>query len=67
MRQTVQRIRDSFEAGDMDVLRWIPGIYNVADALTKRNLVLWKKLSQMSTTGRLDPKLLCGQLLHSAE
>lgn len=36
LRQTVQRIRDSFESGDIDILRWIPTGVNVADTLTKR-------------------------------
>ena len=37
LRLTVARIRDSFETGEIDVLQWIPGTKNVADALTKRN------------------------------
>ena len=37
LRPTVARIRDSFETGEIDVLQWIRGTKNVADALTKRN------------------------------
>lgn len=40
MRQNFQRIRDSFAAHYLDALVWIPGIENVADALTKQNLEL---------------------------
>ena len=65
LRQTVQRIRDSFEAGDLDALLWILGVENVADALTKRSIDLQKKLGEMclygtfpstSTTRQLDSR-----------
>ena len=51
LRQTVQRIRDSFEAGDLDALLWIPGVDNVADALTKRSVELQRKLGEMCSRG----------------
>jgi len=51
LRQTVQRIRDSFECGDLDVLCWIPGNANIADALTKRNTVLYRLLNKIAITG----------------
>lgn len=60
LRQTVQRIRNSFESGELDVLRWIPGTENVADALTKRNLQLYKKLNKMCAEGRLTVDLSRG-------
>lgn len=47
LRQTVQRIRDSFESKDLDELVWIPGTKNIADALTKRNTELQKVLTLM--------------------
>ena len=53
LRQTVQRIRDSFESKDLDALVWIPGTENVADALTKRSTELQQKLSRMTSTGVL--------------
>ena len=56
MRQTVQRIRDSFEAKDLDALVWIPGVENVSDALTKRNAEMQRKLNVVCTTGSF-PKL----------
>lgn len=34
--QTVQRIRNSFEAGDISTLRWIPTGQNLADYLKHR-------------------------------
>ena len=67
LRQTVQRIRDSFEAADVNVIRWIPGTQNIADALTKRNFTLWKLLNNICTTGNIDPQLLKGQELDSAD
>ena len=36
MRQTVQRIRDSFEGKELDSINWIAGVDNVADALIKK-------------------------------
>lgn len=52
LRRTVQRIRDSFEARDLDALIWIPGTDNIADALTKRNIELQKKLALVCGTGQ---------------
>lgn len=37
LRQMVQRIRESFQEGGIDVLRWIPGHSNIADGLNKRS------------------------------
>ena len=42
---TVQRIRNSFESGELDVVRWLPGTINVADALTKRSREFYDKLN----------------------
>lgn len=35
LRQTIQRIRDSFDLEDRNRLLWVQGRYNIADALTK--------------------------------
>eukprot|EP00737_Agarophyton_chilense_P002296 gb/GEZJ01002606.1/.p2 GENE.gb/GEZJ01002606.1/~~gb/GEZJ01002606.1/.p2 ORF type:complete len:228 (+),score=26.32 gb/GEZJ01002606.1/:1554-2237(+) len=35
LRQTVQRIRDSFESRELDTLKWVQGKAYIADALTK--------------------------------
>ena len=53
LRQTVQRIRNSFESTELDILRWIPGPTNISDALTKRNLQLYETLNKICTTGCL--------------
>lgn len=57
LRQTVQRMRDSFESHDLDVLRWIRGIFNIADRVTKRNAQTWRLLSDVLNSGLL-PELL---------
>ena len=53
MRQTVQRIRDSFESQNLNALVWIPGTENNADTLTKRSVELLKMLNTICTTGFL--------------
>lgn len=53
LRQTVQRIRDSFESGELDTLKWVQGIANIADALTKRNTTMHRTLNRIASTGRL--------------
>ena len=57
LRPTVQRIRDSFEAGELNVIRWIPGTLNVADALTKRNIALYEQLNDMCADGKMKVDL----------
>lgn len=52
LRQTVQRIRDSFENGDIDQLRWVQGSANIADVLTKRNPQMHTLLNRIMTTGK---------------
>lgn len=51
LRNTVNRIRNSFEAQELDSIRWNPGTKNVADALTKRSSELWQQLGEMLSTG----------------
>jgi len=67
LRQTVQRIRDSFEGKEFDVLRWIKGSTNVADALTKRNVVLYRLLNDICSDGRLHLNLDQGFELNSRD
>ena len=57
LRQTVQRIRDSFESSELDALVWIPSPSIFANALTKRNVDLQLKLDRMCNTEML-PELL---------
>lgn len=44
MRATVALMRASFEARELNSVRWVPGIKNVAEALTKRNEEMSKEL-----------------------
>lgn len=53
LRQTVQRIRDSFESREIDVIRWIQGTVNIADALTKRSTHSQRTLTRIARDGRL--------------
>lgn len=54
LRQTVQRIRDSFEDGDIDVLRWIPGFFNISDEMTKRSPEMSRRINRIATKGFMD-------------
>lgn len=65
LRQTVQRIRDSFESRELDTLRWIKGSANIADALTKRNPVLYRLLNDIFIDSRLYVNLAEGVQLSS--
>lgn len=53
LRQTVQRIRDSFESGDIDILRWVPTGQNIADGLTKRCPSIQRKFNTSTSQGTL--------------
>ena len=57
LRQTVQRVRNSFESKELIVVRWISGPTNFADALTKRNLHLFKELNKVCCEGYLNLNL----------
>jgi len=65
LRQTVERIRNSFESKDLDVLRWIHGNINIADALTKRDLRMHRLLNRVMTTSILCIDLASGHELDS--
>ena len=58
LRPTVSRLRDSFENGEISTMQWIPGTENLADALTKRNIVMFRKLNDVMTSGFLNIELL---------
>lgn len=60
LRQTVQRIRNRFASGKLDVSRWIPGTEDIADALTKRNVILYRTLNEMCASGWLTVELRLG-------
>lgn len=67
LRQTVQRIRDSFESGELDTLRWVQGIVNIADALTKRNTTMHRMLNRIAVNGKLELPTHKSFELHSKE
>lgn len=54
LRQTGQRIRDSFESHDIDVLRWVQGPAKIADAMTKRSTHSHRLLNRVMSTGILS-------------
>lgn len=54
IRQTLQRIRDSFEDGDIDILRWAPSASNIADGLPKRNSAAHRFIKTLAVSRRLD-------------
>lgn len=54
LRQTVQRIRDSFEAGEVDTIRWVQGKANIADALTKRAPLSYRMVNRITSSGTLQ-------------
>lgn len=54
LRQTVQRLRDSFESQEMDALRWIQGHANISDALTKNCPRSHAMLNEVANTATLS-------------
>lgn len=58
---------DAFESRELNVVRWVPGEMNYADALTERSPVLIERLNAMLLTGRLDLELERTSCLDSEE
>lgn len=54
LRKTVTMLRDAFESGQLNCLRWLNGRYNIADALTKRNQELFRQVDVITTSGMWD-------------
>ena len=54
LRPVVARLRDSFENKDISGMQRIQGKSNLADVLTKRNVVLYKTLNDTCSSGLLD-------------
>lgn len=67
LRQTVQRLRDSFESEELNVLQWIQGFANIADALTKHNPNSFRLISRVFSSGKLDLPRHDSYALESAE
>jgi hypothetical protein len=54
LRRTAARIRESFDSGDLDILRWIRGVRHLAGGQMKFNLATWKLLHTSLSTGLLQ-------------
>jgi hypothetical protein len=46
----VCRLRDAFSSGEINIMRWAPGLKNIADALTKRNYAMFSFLNNICLT-----------------
>ena len=55
LRPTVPRIRGSFENREIATMQWNAGKLNLADALTKRSLEMFRMLNKVMLDGVLDP------------
>lgn len=64
--KTVTLIIDASEAGKVDTVTWIPGLLNIADALTKRSLNHSRKTNKMFTDGHCSIDISKGMTHHSA-
>jgi hypothetical protein len=53
LRSTVCRLRDAFLSGEINIMRWEPGLKNIADALTKRNYAMFSLLKNICVTSIL--------------
>lgn len=67
LRRTVTMIRHSFESKELDGLRWIQGKLNIADALTKRNVELFRRLDGITSSGFWKTPTADSKLLRSED
>ena len=51
LRRTVARIRESFDSEELNIMRWVKGELNLADAPTKWNPASWKLLQDVFVRG----------------
>lgn len=65
LRKTVTMLRDAFESGELDCLRWLNGKHNIADALTKRNQELFQQVDKLTSSGIWDTPTQHSKELHS--
>lgn len=54
LRKVVARMRDAFESGDLNGVKWIQRLHGLADALTKPSTVLACRLNKMLAGGVWD-------------
>lgn len=66
LRPTVQRIRNSFDSCELDLMNWLPGPSNPSDALTKRNPNTSALLNELVSIGVMCIDLESGYSLDSA-
>jgi hypothetical protein len=50
LRPTVCRLRDAFSCSKINIMRWAPGLKNIADALTKRSYAMFSLLNNVCVT-----------------
>ena len=60
LRLTVARMRGSFENGEISVMQRVSGTQHPADALTKRNVEMFKILNGIMQRGLLEDEVLQG-------
>lgn len=65
LRQALQRIRNSFEGAETNVLRWIQGTENLTDALTKFNISMLQKLNQICSSGYLNTDITLSNMVNN--
>ena len=65
LRPTVQRIRNSFESHEFNHMRWIAGVGNLSDALTKRNIKTWRLPNEILATGVFCTNFESGYAVYS--
>jgi hypothetical protein len=53
LRHTVCRLRDAFSSGEINIMRWAPGLKSIADALTKRKYSMFSRLNNICVTSIL--------------
>jgi len=51
---------DSYETGEISVIQWVAGKKNISDVLTKRNVVMYKKLNEVMKSACLGADVLDG-------
>lgn len=44
-------MRDSYESGEIDVIKYMPGVKMLEEALTKRNIATYKTLKKVLVQG----------------
>jgi hypothetical protein len=47
LHPTVCRLHDGFLSGEINIMRWAPGLKNITDALTKRNYAMFSLLNNI--------------------